>query len=130
MRIWDDEGACLQTLPHERGVLAISVEGDVLAAGCDGGDIYTWSVSSGQQTRRLAGHSNFVYCVRLCGSLLLSGAGDKEVRLWSIPEGEEGECIASLAGHTDVVIGVALAPGGGKIASLSNALITWAPKAA
>ena len=58
--------------------------------------------------------------MRVCGSLLLSGSADLALRVWLIREDEKGECVAILNGHTTDVNGVVLAPGGGKIGSISG----------
>ena len=61
-------------------------------------------------------------CVSLHGAVLLSGATDKKVMVWSLAEdvAEGQRPVAVLEGHSRDVRGVALAPSGGSIASVSS----------
>ena len=59
--------------------------------------------------------------------VIVSGAGDGTVRVWLM---EAEEAVAVLDGHSANVNGVALAPGGGLIASMSQReVLTWQPVA-
>ena len=106
-KLWSrDGGASLHTLWHPRHVLALRIEGDVLATGCVDGIVRTFSVASGEQTRELLGHRAAVTCVGFATSLhfhrqkaatqdnyagechvsLVSGAFDGHLKVWSLTE--------------------------------------------
>jgi U3 small nucleolar RNA-associated protein 13 len=53
--------------------------------------------------RSLEGHTDFVLCIDILGDLIVSGSKDNTVRLW-----KDCSLIATYAGHTSAVTGVAL----------------------
>ena len=112
-------------------MLAVHIDGDVLATGCDDTIVRTWSVASGQLTRELRGHEGSVLTVSLSGSMLVSGSGDERVKVWALGE-DVGECVATCEGHSREVKGVAVSASGGFVASQGQGnehgeLIVWRP---
>ena len=101
---------------------AVAVDGDHLATGCGDTLVRLFGLASGKLLRTLRAHAGRVYCVSLHGAVLLSGAGDKKVMVWSLAEdAAEGQRpVAVLEGHSATVRGVALAPSGRSIASVSS----------
>ncbi|MHC4877820.1 MAG: WD40 repeat domain-containing protein [Planctomycetota bacterium] len=93
--------------------------GDLLATGHQDGSVRLWDVDSGQELRRLDGHSGYVWSVSFSadGSRLASGSGDKSVRLWDVDSGQE---LRRLDGHSDYVRSVAFSADGSRLASGSD----------
>lgn len=97
---------------------------EVVVTGCYDKLVRLFTVSNGQLIRTLRGHGCEVLAVCATDGLIVSGAGDKTVRVWSMEE----EVVAVLEGHSANVQGVALAPGGGLVTSMSDKeVLTWQP---
>ncbi|KAK3267927.1 hypothetical protein CYMTET_23544 [Cymbomonas tetramitiformis] len=77
-------------LPDCVDSLAVSPSREVVAAGCENGQIALLQVKSGQKSI-LGGHPGGVLCVQFshCGELLLTGGQDGRVRLWDVKEARE-----------------------------------------
>jgi WD40 repeat protein len=114
--------------------VALSADGEVLAAGCgvldfgtgkDSGEVKVWDVAAGQ-ARDFKGHERNVLGVALSadGKTLASGGGDKTVRLWDVANGKE---LKKLEGHADGVNAVALSADGKVLASAGKdkLVIVW-----
>src|SRR5205085_1026120 len=78
--------------------------------------IRIWNVESGNEERRLVGHTDCIWRIVLSadGKWLVSGARDNSVRLWDLKLGQE---VRRFVGHTNWVRGVAFAPDGKHIAT-------------
>ncbi|MFJ5549224.1 helix-turn-helix domain-containing protein [Streptomyces sp. NPDC093225] len=113
---------------HSGGVrsVAFSPDGTRLVSGGLDGTVRLWDVAGRRLTDTLRGHTDGVYGVAFApdGRRVASGAADRTVRLWDVPGAEAGSgtgtggrLAATLAGHSDVVLGVAFAPDGRSLAS-------------
>ncbi|MBI5884439.1 MAG: caspase family protein [Elusimicrobia bacterium] len=96
--------------------LAITADGNTLAAGQWNGPIHIYDSASGSLKATLKGHKEWVYGLSFSpdGRLLASGSSDKTARLWDLASGRER---AVLASHTDKVTVVAFSPDGSKLAT-------------
>ena len=122
-RLWthssDDS---IHVLHHAAEVTAVSLASEVVATGCCDNNVRVFAVDSGQLLRTLRGHCCEVLAVYATDGVVVSGACDKTVRVWLMEE----EAVAVLEGHSTSVQGVALGPGGGLVASLSDCeMLTW-----
>ncbi len=99
--------------------IAFSPDSQTIATGNDDGSISLWEVATGQEVKRLAGHTESVWSVAYSpdGKTLASGSGDKTVRVWEVATGQE---VKRLAGHTSRVGSVAYSPDGKTLASGSD----------
>jgi WD40 repeat protein len=111
VRMWNaDTGQPLAVLTgHTAPVtsVAFSPDGHRLASGSDDMTVRVWNADTGQSIGApLTGHTDYVLGVVFTpdGHRLASASGDGTVRLWNIDAGQP------LAGHTDYVNSVALAP--------------------
>jgi WD40 repeat protein len=118
--------ALLHTLPGlsmaVRGLCWGGAEGggSSLAAACDDGHVHVYNGESGQLLADCAGHKGAALCVSLSPSAAscVSGGADGSLRLW---EARSGRCCQALTGeHSEAVWGVAHAPGGAHVASVSD----------
>lgn len=78
--------------------LAFSPDGETLAVGSDGGQIWLWPVGGSARSDALFGHGAAVQAVAFSGNgrWLASGDGNGEVRLWDVAS---GRCLACWADH-------------------------------
>jgi WD40 repeat protein/transcriptional regulator with XRE-family HTH domain len=106
--------------------VAFSPDGRFLASGCADGAIELWDVTGRRVLADLAGHSGGVNTVAFApdGGLLASGSSDRTVRLWDMSKlttnlwgTTSHQPLATLTGHTDVVLGVAFSLDGRTLAS-------------
>lgn len=106
--------------------LAISPDGNLLAAGGDDGMIRLWDPQAGQLLQSWAGHEGSVEALAISpdGTFLVSGGADKTVRVWDLatlgdPALSPGDVLArlQLQGHTGLINSVAISPDGRWIAS-------------
>ncbi|MBN6054039.1 TIR domain-containing protein [Nonomuraea sp. RK-328] len=83
---------------HHGRVYAVSFAGDLLASGASDGSVLLWDAVTGTLLRRLEGHPDGVWPVRLSptGELVAAGGGDGVVRVWETATGRE---VHHLAGH-------------------------------
>ena len=127
-KIWaHGSTASTHVLEHAAEVNAVSLAPEVVVTGCYDTLLRVFAVTTGQLLRTLAGHRSEVLSVCVRDGVIVSGAVDNVVRVWSMEE--EAPPVAVLEGHSGPgVNGVALAPGAGFLASMSNEeVMTWQP---
>ena len=93
VRIWHaDTGTELRRLDHERevGELAVSPDGQWIAAGCDGGGLYLWDARAGKQVWAKKDHTDEVDGVAFSPDSRFLAAGDDNgtLRVCQVPGGE------------------------------------------
>jgi len=76
---------------------------------CISGEIILWNVETGEEVRRLEGHTDDVTTVTFdtTGNRILSGSADRTMRLWDV---ETGEQIGIYRRHLGKVVDVAFHP--------------------
>ncbi len=90
---WDiesgNESVLFESVPKR--VIAVSPDGQHLAAGGATGDLQLWNLGTRERVRSFVGHKNDVNCLSFSrdGRELLSGAGEDEVSLWNVETGEQ-----------------------------------------
>ena len=67
--------------------VAISADGNVIAAGSDSGEIKAWYLESRQELMQVQAHSKAVWSVALStdGKTLASASEDRTIKLWNLP---------------------------------------------
>ncbi len=70
--------------------LAISPDDKTFVTGLNNGVIILWDIATGEEIRRLAGHTDDVITLEFSadGQFLFSGSNDRRIRLWDIATGE------------------------------------------
>jgi WD40 repeat protein len=140
LQVWD-LATRMAILTKERlpsvTAVAFSPDGKTLASAgtLPGGEylgaVLLWDVATGQELKRLEGHSVRVNCVAFSpdGKTLASGSGiersggDTSVRLWDVVTGKE---VRKLEGHQKAVDCVAFSPDGNSLATGGyGALCLW-----
>ena len=114
--------AALQMRGHEKEVLdvALTADGSRAVSGSVDGTMRIWDVGSGTQVAKCEGHGEWVTGVAVTpsGSLAASCGRDGSVRLWTLA----GREVRKLQ-HTGEVMGVGLAPDGGRVCSAQGKLV-------
>ena len=107
-----------QTLGSVQSV-AVSPDGNRLAAGNLTGQIHLWRVANGQPLVTCRGHTNLVSALAFSpsGQVLASSGFDQTIKLWDV---ETGECLKTFQGHTKLLWCIAFSPDGQIIASGSD----------
>jgi eukaryotic-like serine/threonine-protein kinase len=130
-RLWDPAtGALLATCRgHASKVLSATFRGDgarLVTTSADG-TVRQWDVATGRQVEPPYDHHSGEVAAALYspdGQWIASGGTDRTVRVWRSADGED---VAVLLGHTGSVTGVAFAPVGHRLASLSaERALGWA----
>ncbi len=114
--------------------IAISPDGELLAASDTLNCIHLWRLADGRKCLTLNGHPSWAVALAfspICeaasqgGTPILASAGeDRTVRLW---DAITGQCLQTLEGHGDWVLAVAFSPDGQQLASSSadGAIYIW-----
>ncbi|HTX69164.1 MAG TPA: helix-turn-helix domain-containing protein [Thermoleophilia bacterium] len=96
--------------------VALSADGDLVAAGTVTGEIRVWRVADRTPLWTVQGHLGGIWCLALSGDgqVVASGGFGGTVKLW---EAASGRPLARLEGHAGVVWGIALSADGRLAAS-------------
>lgn len=99
--------------------IAISPDGNFVAASESSGDIHVWRIEDFQIISTMRGHINWIFALAFSpdGKILASGGEDKSVRLWDVMT---GTCLRVLSEHENSVWSVAFSPEGNMLASGSE----------
>jgi WD domain, G-beta repeat len=99
--------------------IAVSPDGNLIAAGTRGGDVRIWNIQDGSPTVTWHEHTDSVWCVAFSddGELLASAGGDRTVRIWDL---RTRRCVQVCRGHSESVVGVVFQPGKPVLATASN----------
>jgi WD40 repeat protein len=122
VQVWEAQSCRLAaTLGGHQGgnfSVAISADGQVVAAGSFDGNARVWRVASGQLVATLPGHEGGAWSVALDthGQTLITASFDGTIRAWDTVD---GQLTAIMRGHTGGVRGVAVTRDGRTIASAS-----------
>jgi len=116
------------TFQHPAKVYSIDAEGDTVATACMDSVVRTFSRSANGLTRTFTAHRSWANTVRILGNLLVSGSTDATVKVWSLATAQ-GELIASLEAHNNMVLGLAISPTLGYVCSMGQdgKLFVWVP---
>jgi WD40 repeat protein len=71
--------------------LAVARNGEMVAAGVEGGSIFLWAPGKTRIAKRLAGHADAISCLLFADNMpiLASGSRDGSVRVWHREEGRQ-----------------------------------------
>ncbi|TFK97743.1 hypothetical protein BDV98DRAFT_607426 [Pterulicium gracile] len=96
--------------------VAFSPDGTWVVSGSYNDSAWIWDASTGEEQRKLNGHTGPVYSVAFSpdGTHVVSGSMDNYVRIWDTLTGEEKN---KLDGHTEAVQSVAFSPNGTRVVS-------------
>lgn len=96
--------------------IALSPDGNLLAAGDQDGNIHLWDVESGKKLDKLSGHAGLVNRIAFNqdGSRLASAGFDRLAKIWDVKSGSE---LFSLYGNASNVFGVSFSPDGERLAT-------------
>jgi WD40 repeat protein len=98
--------------------VAISRNGEQVAAACANGQVLVWDVPSGKGPTRLSGHTGPLSCLVFApDGKTLAGAADETVSVWNLAR--PGQRVA-LEGHAGAVLGIAFRADGRAIATASR----------
>lgn len=132
IQLWNtDTWQKLHTLSSEVRVndLVFSYDGLLLAALCEFSTVRIFDVTSGQEKRRLQGHTNNIHHLVFSpdSSLIASAAYDGTVRLWNTMGPSTMQEAPELKGHSAAAWVVSFSPDGSKLASRSvdGQILVW-----
>lgn len=96
--------------------LAISLNGNLMAAGSTSGIVHLWDLVADKKIASLEGHSDWIQKIEFSPDcdLLVSCGDDQTLRLWSV---NSQECIRTFYGHVGRVWSVVFSPDGKLLAS-------------
>ncbi|HKV10684.1 MAG TPA: AAA family ATPase [Thermoanaerobaculia bacterium] len=123
LRVWDveDEREILVLRGHEGAVTSCAVirGGQIAVSGSTEGTVRLWSLDDGRLLRTYQGHQAAVTSViAIPNGGALSGSLDRTIRMWSL-EQDSYSPVTTFEGHSLGVLGLALSPGGTRLASWS-----------
>ena len=104
IKVWDLETSELLTIVEgsESRIfdIAVSHNGQLLAAASDEGTVHLWKSNDGNSHRILEGHTKSVSQVTFSpdGTLIASGSEDRSVRVWQVENGELSFSFDNLEG--------------------------------
>lgn len=88
--------------------------------------VKVWDVKTGNIVKTFAGHSDWVYSVKISSDMktVFTGSFDQSVKVWDF---KSGKLLTSLSGHKDGISTIALSPNNNLVASASvdGAIIIW-----
>ena len=112
--------------PTEIVALALSRDGQTIAANGPDGAIRLWQRATGALARTLTGHSATVQALAFTpdGQRLVSGGWDQRIRYWHLPTGDS---LRTWQGYTNEVTALALSPDGHTLisATTDETLTCW-----
>ncbi|KAK3260742.1 hypothetical protein CYMTET_30316 [Cymbomonas tetramitiformis] len=93
-QLWDVEEGTLQKkfgAPHDDGVTAVAISGDLVVTGDLQGILRVWEASTGQLLRTLEGHSDWIRSVAINPNGILCSAGrDAKLIIWNLTRTYQG----------------------------------------
>lgn len=102
---------------NSHGVLDLAFDDKHIVTCSKDHNIIVWDRATGQQIKKLKGHTGPVNSVQLRGNIIVSCSGDFSVKLWNI---ETGQNIRELEGHTKGLACSQFSEDGRFIASAGN----------
>jgi WD40 repeat protein/serine/threonine protein kinase len=126
---WDYATGSVQRVTNNLGsqivvtAIAFSPDDSQFATGLNNGTIIFWDTASGEEIRRLTGHTDDITSLTFSadGQFLASGALDRSLRYWDLSTGESRR----FDGHTAAVTSLALTEAYLLSASDDNTLRYW-----
>ncbi|CAN5778721.1 NB-ARC domain-containing protein [soil metagenome] len=106
--------------------VAFSPDGQYLAATPGDGGIHLWRTADRARLGVLYGHSGLIWSLVFSpdGQWLVSAGADRDVCLWNVSNlAQGGHLVRKLAGHEDIVRGIAMHPNGHILASVIDRTI-------
>ncbi|KAF5333909.1 hypothetical protein D9758_017931 [Tetrapyrgos nigripes] len=99
--------------------IALSADGQQVVSGSSDETIRIWNVETGEEEKKLEGHSHLVTSVAFSadGQRVVSGSSDLTIRIWNVETGEEEK---KLEGHSHSVTSVAFSADGQRVVSGSD----------
>lgn len=91
--------------------VALSADGNYVAAGLDDKTAKVWNIADGSLVQTLEGHTNYVRSVAFSqdGTMLATGSGDKTANVWKI---SDASILTTIKGHTLYITAVLFSPDG------------------
>lgn len=99
--------------------VAVSLDGQFLFAGTEGGATLFWDLSSSEIPKQLVGHTSRInsIAVSLDKQFAITGSNDSSIRVWEL---KTGKSKFVLTGHEGPITGVALTADGAAVISSSQ----------
>jgi hypothetical protein len=112
VKIWNlHTGDRLHTLSHSCSIqiVALSLDGQLLAVGRNDGKIKLWNSQTGVSIRTLNGHTAVVNSILFSSDAqrLISASADRTIKIWDV---QTGKALQTLSDHTQGVNAIALIP--------------------